>query len=65
MLGLRILEAMSASGLRAIRYAMELPSVQEVVANDIDPIAVKTIEENIRQNDGCINTVIPKKVCVM
>lgn len=45
-----ILDALSASGLRALRYAHELPFVTKVTANDLDPAAVKAIERNARHN---------------
>ena len=47
---LRILEALSATGLRAIRYAKELPNVERVVANDMDAGAVEAIARNIAHN---------------
>lgn len=51
--GISILEAMAASGLRAIRYAKEIPGVGQVVANDMDEDAVKAIKRNIELNDVC------------
>ncbi|CCK71731.1 tRNA (guanine26-N2)-dimethyltransferase KNAG_0H03160 [Huiozyma naganishii CBS 8797] len=47
---MRILEALSATGLRAIRYANELPHIQKVVANDLLPAAVESIARNARYN---------------
>ena len=47
---LRILEALSATGLRAVRYAKEIEGVREVVANDLDANAVTTIAENVAHN---------------
>ncbi len=35
-----MLEALAASGLRAVRYAMEVEGVHKVVANDFDAVAV-------------------------
>lgn len=46
-----ILEALSATGLRSIRYAKEISAVQ-ILANDIDPKAVELIEKNISE-EGC------------
>lgn len=46
-----LLEALSATGLRAVRYAKECPAVDRIVANDIDPEAAKLIERNIADND--------------
>ncbi|XP_050079011.1 probable tRNA (guanine(26)-N(2))-dimethyltransferase [Anopheles maculipalpis] len=48
--GLRILEALSATGLRSIRYAKEIPGVKEVIANDLSKSAVESIEQNVKHN---------------
>lgn len=48
--GLVILEALSATGLRSIRYAKEVPGLARIVANDLSRQAVNAIEENIRHN---------------
>ncbi|XP_058824535.1 tRNA (guanine(26)-N(2))-dimethyltransferase [Topomyia yanbarensis] len=48
--GLRILEALSATGLRSIRYANEVPGVKEIVANDLSKSAVESIQQNVRHN---------------
>lgn len=45
-----ILDALSATGLRALRYAQEIPFVTSVTANDLDPSAVKAIARNIEHN---------------
>ncbi|ODV58620.1 tRNA (guanine26-N2)-dimethyltransferase [Ascoidea rubescens DSM 1968] len=47
---INILEALSATGLRAIRYGKEIPNVGIVIANDLLPNAVKLIEKNIKYN---------------
>lgn len=47
---LRVLEALSATGLRAIRYFKEVPAVTHVVANDLDENAVETIRRNVLHN---------------
>jgi tRNA (guanine26-N2/guanine27-N2)-dimethyltransferase len=44
---INILEALSATGLRAIRYGHEIPHVNKIVANDLLPEAVKSIDRNI------------------
>ena len=41
-----ILEGMSATGLRALRYAQEIKDVGCIVANDLDPTAAEAIERN-------------------
>lgn len=48
--GLRILEALSATGLRSIRYAKEINGVQEIIANDLSKEAVNAIRENVAHN---------------
>lgn len=45
-----ILEALSATGLRSIRYAKEIPNVTQIVANDLSEQAVETIKANIIHN---------------
>ena len=48
--GIRILEALSATGLRSIRYAKEVEGVHSIVANDIEPSAIEAIKRNIQFN---------------
>lgn len=43
---IEIIEALSASGLRAIRYALEIPNVKTVIANDFSANAVDSIKRN-------------------
>lgn len=50
LLGLTILEALSASGLRSCRYGLEIPNVYKIVANDLSPDAVTSINRNIEHN---------------
>ena len=45
-----ILDALSATGLRALRYAKEIPFATSIIANDLSPEAVKSIELNIDHN---------------
>ncbi|KAI5920847.1 dimethylguanosine tRNA methyltransferase [Camillea tinctor] len=45
-----ILDALSATGLRALRYAQELPFVTSVTANDLTPSAVESIRINAEHN---------------
>lgn len=49
--GLRVLEALAASGLRSIRFAKEVPGLHSVVANDFSSKAVELITQNIQLND--------------
>ena len=46
----RILDALSATGLRALRYAKEIPMVSSITANDLSPSAVASIKLNIEYN---------------
>lgn len=49
--GLRILEALSATGLRSVRYYNEIsPQIEHVVANDLKPEAVEAIRANVVRN---------------
>ncbi|XP_050228818.1 tRNA (guanine(26)-N(2))-dimethyltransferase 2-like [Mercurialis annua] len=46
----RVLEALSASGLRALRYAREIEGIGQVVALDNDPASVEACKRNIKFN---------------
>ena len=46
----RVLEALAASGLRSIRYALEIPAVSHVVANDFSSEAYESMQRNIAYN---------------
>lgn len=52
--GLKLLEALAATGIRSIRYAKELgegaEGVREIVANDLDATAVEHIKKNLVHN---------------
>ncbi|KAJ7452385.1 N2,N2-dimethylguanosine tRNA methyltransferase [Mycena galericulata] len=45
-----ILEALSATGLRSIRYAKEIPHVSYVIANDLSSAATAAMKRNIDLN---------------
>ncbi|KAK0410999.1 hypothetical protein QR680_005424 [Steinernema hermaphroditum] len=49
--GIRILDALSASGLRALRFSKEVKGVESITANDFSQEAVETIKQNIAVND--------------
>ena len=49
--GVKILEALSATGLRSIRYAKEISGVKEIIANDLSKRAVDSIQSNIKANE--------------
>ncbi|KAL8740547.1 MAG: hypothetical protein Q9190_006771 [Brigantiaea leucoxantha] len=46
----RILDALSATGLRALRYAKEIPSVSSITANDLSSSATASIRLNVEHN---------------
>jgi tRNA (guanine26-N2/guanine27-N2)-dimethyltransferase len=48
--GITVLEALAATGLRAIRYAKEVKGIGQVIANDMDGDAVESIRRNIEFN---------------
>ncbi|CCC06988.1 unnamed protein product [Sordaria macrospora k-hell] len=45
-----VLDALSASGLRALRYAHEIPFLTSVTANDLLATAVDSIKLNVKHN---------------
>ncbi|KAL9046848.1 MAG: hypothetical protein Q9214_000426 [Letrouitia sp. 1 TL-2023] len=48
--GFRILDALSATGLRALRYAKEIPAVSSVTAIDLSYSAIASIRLNVDHN---------------
>eukprot|EP00756_Hemistasia_phaeocysticola_P029702 Hpha_TRINITY_DN16246_c1_g7::TRINITY_DN16246_c1_g7_i1::g.13078::m.13078/K00555/TRMT1, trm1; tRNA (guanine26-N2/guanine27-N2)-dimethyltransferase len=48
--GLRVLEALAATGLRTVRYWKEIPGLDLIISNDIDPSAVDAIKRNLEYN---------------
>jgi len=48
--GIKILEALAASGLRSVRFAKELRGIESVVANDWSRQAVESITRNVKHN---------------
>lgn len=54
---IRICDAFGGSGIRGIRYAWEVSGVQDVVINDLNPLAVKFARENAL-NNGLENVVV-------
>ncbi|MCJ1381848.1 RNA methyltransferase tRNA(m5U54)methyltransferase [Xylographa soralifera] len=55
----RVLDALSATGLRALRYAKEIPYVTLVTANDMSASATDSIKFNVQHNQlsGKIHTI--------
>lgn len=48
--GFVVFEGLAASGLRSIRYALEIPGIEKVIATDISIDAVKLMQKNIEEN---------------
>ena len=48
--GITILEGLAASGLRSVRYALEIPGVKNITANDISEDAYRMMKLNIQHN---------------
>ena len=46
----RILDALSATGLRAVRYGKEIPMATSITANDLSPSATRAIALNVKHN---------------
>lgn len=46
----RVLDALSATGLRALRYAKEIPMVTSITANDLSSAAIASIKLNVQHN---------------
>ncbi|KAG7399017.1 tRNA methyltransferase 1 [Phytophthora boehmeriae] len=59
--GIKIFEALSASGLRSIRYFQQIPGVKSILVNDMDPAAVETIKRNVAFNELPLDRVIPNE----
>lgn len=59
--GIRIFEALSASGLRSIRYFQQIPGVKSILVNDMEPAAVESIKRNIQFNELPLDRVIPNE----
>jgi tRNA (guanine26-N2/guanine27-N2)-dimethyltransferase len=45
------LDSMAASGVGAIRLLKEFDGVKKIIINDINPVAIELIKENLRLND--------------
>ncbi|EJD53010.1 N2,N2-dimethylguanosine tRNA methyltransferase [Auricularia subglabra TFB-10046 SS5] len=48
--GAVILEALSATGLRSIRYGKEIPGIRYILANDLSPAATAAMRRNVDIN---------------
>ena len=60
--GINILEALSASGLRSVRYFNEIDNVKTIIANDFSAEAVVNIRRNVEYNGLDTETqVVPNR----
>ncbi|NWH97490.1 TRM1 dimethyltransferase, partial [Tichodroma muraria] len=57
--GLRVLEALAASGLRSVRFAREVPGLRAIVASDCSPRAAALLARNVARN-GVGELVTPR-----
>ncbi|AHC51610.1 N2,N2-dimethylguanosine tRNA methyltransferase [Sulfolobus acidocaldarius SUSAZ] len=46
-----LIDGLSATGVRGIRYGLEINGVEEIILNDIDSDAVELIKKNVKIND--------------
>lgn len=58
----RVLEALSASGLRAIRYAIEVKEIGQVVALDNDKASVESCRRNIKFNGSVASSKVESQL---
>lgn len=49
--GISVLEALAATGLRSIRYAQEVPKIRSITLNDLSYEATEVAKDNIRFNN--------------
>jgi len=59
--GIDILEALSATGLRSIRYFKEIEGINSIIVNDMDPDAVAAIRRNLEFNQVPLDQCIPNQ----
>jgi len=45
-----ICDALAASGIRGMRYAKEIKGIKKVFLNDKNPLAIKLVKKNIKEN---------------
>ncbi|BAW31893.1 tRNA (guanine(26)-N(2))-dimethyltransferase [Methanothermobacter sp. MT-2] len=53
--GIKVADVFAGSGIRGIRYLVEIEGVEYVLANDINPVAVEFIEKNSQLNNTNID----------
>jgi len=45
-----VCDALAATGIRGLRYAKEVSGIRRVILNDKNPLAIKLIKKNIKEN---------------
>lgn len=45
-----VADCLSATGVRGIRYSLEVPQIAEVIFSDLNPTAIKLIKKNVKSN---------------
>jgi tRNA (guanine26-N2/guanine27-N2)-dimethyltransferase len=48
--GIVLFEGLAASGLRSIRYALEVEGIEEIIASDISSDAFQLMSRNVEDN---------------
>ncbi len=59
-----VADCLSATGVRGIRYALEVPQIAEVIFSDLNPTAIKLIKKNVKSNK-VKNTTIEEEDAVI
>ena len=58
---IRVLEGLAATGLRSIRYALEIDGIDQIIANDFSAVAHENIKRNIEHNS--VANIIEPSLC--
>jgi tRNA (guanine26-N2/guanine27-N2)-dimethyltransferase len=48
--GLSVCDPLAGTGIRSIRIAREVPNVDRILANDLNPLAVKVLKKNVKDS---------------
>jgi tRNA (guanine26-N2/guanine27-N2)-dimethyltransferase len=56
-----VCDALSATGARGLRYAKEISEIKEVILNDKNPMALKLIRKNIKENKLSKKCIVSKE----
>ena len=61
----RVLDGLAGTGIRGVRYAVEGPSLREVVLNDLNPVAAALCRKNLERNDVTSGQVTRKRLEIL